>query len=411
MPLHQWPRRTFAFLSQRKGWACLAPILAAALAGCNDGKADFGKEGPQEPPLAVQTAPVAETATERTVVVTGSLAAKDETDLSVKAPGRLESVKVDLGSKVEKGAIIAQVEKRDYELIAQQAEALLAQARARLGLPLHGADDKVDLEKNSTIAEAKAVLDEARQTQERNANLKKLGILAASELETAEAAYKVAYGRYQESLQEVNNRRALLAQRRAEYEIAQQQLADTEIRAPFDGIIQERQGSPGEYMVVGAKVATILRVDPIRLRLEAPERESMKIRLGQMVRMRLEGDTNVYRGTITRVSPALTHDNRMLVVEADVKNDGSLRPGAFARAEIIVDPNAKTLAVPKSALLTFAGVEKVFAAQSGKAVEKRVVTGQDFGNSIEILKGVEKGDIVIQDPGKLRANQAVAVAK
>jgi RND family efflux transporter MFP subunit len=345
---------------------------------------------------------------ERIVIATGSLAAHEQATLSVKVPGRVESVAVDLGSAVNKGDLIAQLEQIDYELRQKQAAAALSQARARLGLPLEGTDDTVVEEQASLVKQARAVLEEARKNRERVVNLSKEGISSKSELDTVEAAYGVALNRYETALEEARMLLAVLTQRRIEFEISKQALRDTTIVAPFDGAIQERSASAGEYVQVGAPIATLVQTDPLRLRVEVPERQSIFVRTGQTVRVLVEGDTNQYTGRIARLSPALDEVNRMLVVEADVPNRGSLRPGLFVRAHIVTNDRDPGLTIPSAALVTFAGLEKVFIAQDGKAAERTVTTGRSGADWIEIKTGIKPGDLVVIDPGNLRTGQQVA---
>src|SRR6185503_7525317 len=120
----------------------------------------------------------------------GTLAAYDQTTASVKVPGRLRTINVDLGSVVRRGQVIAQVEPQDYNLRIQQAEAALAQARARVGLSADGKDDKVNPEQTGTVRQARAVLDEARVSRERAARLVEQGVVAGSEFDSIDAAYK-----------------------------------------------------------------------------------------------------------------------------------------------------------------------------------------------------------------------------
>jgi RND family efflux transporter MFP subunit len=310
---------------------------------------------------------------------------------------------------VHQGQVIAQIETQDYQLRVQQATAALAQARARLGLPLNQDQDRVDPERTSTVRQAQAVLEEARAHQERSKTLFAQGIIPQAQVDTAESSYKVALSRYEDAIEEVRNRQALLAQRRSELDIARQQLADTTIVAPFDGAVQERRASVGEYLGAGAPLATIVRMDPLRLRAEVPEREASSVRIGQSVRVTVEGDSNVYAGRIARLSPAISPQNRMLLVEAEVRNNGTLRPGAFARADIVIDQQTAALAVPVKALTTFAGVEKVVLVQDGKASEKTVTTGRRTAEWVEVVKGVQAGDVVVLDPGNLQPGQAVTV--
>ncbi len=361
------------------------------------------------PARAITVAAVTDQTMERAVAVIGSLAAHDEATLSVKVPGRLQTLAVDLGSSVRQGELIAQVEPKDYELQLTHAEALLSQTRARLGLTLSGDDEKVDATQTSTVKEAKARLEEARKNRDRIVELNEKGILSQSERETADAAYEIAANRFRDALEEVNNRLAQLAQRRAEVEIARQQLADTVIRAPFDGAIQERRTSPGEYLIAGRPVVTIVQTDPLRLRVEAPERESAAVRPGQPVRVWVEGNASALLGAISRVSPAIDRQSRMLIVEADIPNDGSLRAGSFVRAEIITRDDQRALSVPADALVTFAGIEKVFVVEKNKAVEKPVSIGRRGTNWVEVVNGVKAGEVVVRNPGNLQSGEAVTV--
>ena len=142
----------------------------------------------------------------------GTLAAFDQSTASVKVAGRLNSISVDLGSVVRRGQVIAQLEPNDYKLRVQQSEAALGQARARLGLSPDGTDDKVSLEQTGTVRQAKAQLEEARLSRERAVRLVEQGIVAKADFDSADATYKVAQSRYQDALEEIRNRQALLAQ-------------------------------------------------------------------------------------------------------------------------------------------------------------------------------------------------------
>lgn len=359
----------------------------------------------------VKTARVEETPFGETVTVNGTLAAFDQSTASVKVPGRLRTINVDLGSVVRRGQVIAQVEPQDYNLRVEQAEAALAQARARLGLSPDGRDDRVSPEQTGTVRQARAVLDEARVNRDRFARLVEQGVVARSDFDTADASYKVALSRYQDSIEEIRNRQGLLAQRRSELSLARQQLADTSVHSPLDGIVQEKRASVGEYLAAGAPVVDIVRMDPLRLRAEVPERDALNVRSGQSVRLTIDGDTSVYVGQIMRLSPVIAEQSRILVVEADVRNNGKLRPGAFAHAEIVTNEAKMAATVPNNAIITFAGIEKVIVVENGKALEKPVTTGRRNGDWTEIVAGVNIGDQVVVDPGNLQSGQAVEVVE
>lgn len=391
----------------------LCLMAAMALASC---KSDYQasqrqgvRPGDAKAARQVKTTAVAETPFGETVTANGTLAAFDQTTLSVKVPGRLGSISVDLGSVVKRGQVIAQISPEDYSLRVQQAQAALAQARVRLGLSPDGNDDAIDPEKTSTIRQARAVYDEARFNRDRAAKLVEQGVIAKAEFDSVNSAFKVAEGRYQDAYEEVRNRQGVLAQRKSELALAQQQLKDTSVVAPLDGVVQEKRASVGEYLAAGAPVVNVVRMDPLRLRAEIPERESRAVHAGQDVRVTVEGDANVYLGKIMRLSPVIAEQNRVLMVEADVRNNGTLRPGSFAHAEIVTNDAKMAVTVPNNAIVTFAGIDKVIVVQNGKALERPITTGRRSPEFTEIVNGVNVGEKVVIDPGNLQSGQAVEV--
>ena len=398
--------------------ACVAAaVLLCAAAAC---KSDYPASGQQRPAgegqargeaRQVRVARVSEMPVGTSVTVTGTLAAQDEATLSVKVPGRVSSIPVDLGSVVRRGQVVAQVEQQDYRLRIQQAEASLQQARARLGLQPDGSDDRVDPEQTGTVRQARAVMDEALSSRKRTLTLVEQGVVSRAEFESADAAYKVAVSRYQDAVEEIRNRQALLSQRRTELALAKQALADTVVVAPFDGIVQERRASVGEYLGAGAPVVTIVRVNPLRFRGEVPEREAASVRAGQQVRVTVEGDRGLYAGRIVRLSPTINQQSRVLVVEAEIANRGTLRPGGFARADIVTSDAGMAVTVPSSAVITFAGIEKVITVEGGKAKEKPITTGRRLEDWTEILSGVNVGEPVVVEPGNLQSGQPVNVVE
>jgi len=388
-----------------------AALCLAGAAGCKSDYPSSGKAASPDSksqPRQVKTVKVVELPIGEMVTVNGTLNAYDHTTVGVKVPGRMQTITVDLGSIVHKGQVIAQLEQQDYKLRVQQAEAALAQARARLGLSPDGADDRVTAEETGTVRQAKAVLDDAKLKRDRAAKLVQQGVIPSAEFDTVDSDYKVALSRYQDAIEEIRNRQGLLAQRRSEVALAKQQLADTVVYSPMEGVVQEKKTSVGEYLAAGAPVVDIVRIDPLRLRVEVPERESHNIRTGQSVRVTVEGDANSYLGYIKRLSPTISEQNRVLAVEADVRNNSRLRPGAFVKAEIVTNQTNTAVTVPPNAIVTFAGIEKVIVVENGLAAEKTVITGRRGTDWVEIKSGVNVGQTVIVDPGNLQSGQPVA---
>src|SRR5205814_3880012 len=209
-----------------------------------------------------------------------------------------------------------------------------------------GADGRVTAEETGTVRQAKAVLDDAKLKRERAAKLVQQGVIPHAEWDTVDSEFRVATSRYQDALEEIRNRQGLLAQRRSEVALAKQQLADTVVSSPLEGAVQEKKASAGEYLAAGEPVGRVERIDPLRLRVDVPERESHSIRMGQSVRVTLEGDPDSHLGYIKRLSPTISEQNRVLSVEAHVRNNGRLRPGAFLKAEIVTNQTTTAVTVP-----------------------------------------------------------------
>jgi membrane fusion protein, multidrug efflux system len=393
----------------------LAVVLTCALAGCKGdpvASAAQPKSKSQEPPREVKVTPAAERTLARTVSAAGTLAADDQVVLGTKVAGRLAEITVDLGSRIKRGQVIARLDQNDFKLRVEQAEAALQQARARLGLAPTGSDERVDPEQTAIVRQARAVLEEARLTRDRSVKLLEQELIARAQLDTAEANLKVADGRYQDAIEEVRNRQAIIAQRRSELELARQQLTDTVLLSPIDGAVSLKQSSVGEYLNAGAPVATLVRVHPLRLRVPVPEREGSGVRIGQPVRLSVEGDATAYGGRVVRLSPIVQEQNRTLMVEAEVPNErGALRPGSFARVEIVTDTGQPVVTVPASAIIVFAGVEKVLVVREGRTAEIRVTTGRRLGQDVEIIEGVKRGEAVVAVPGNLTGGQPVRVGR
>jgi RND family efflux transporter MFP subunit len=392
-------------------WHMLALILLGA-AGCdNDQSAKAVPNGGSEP-RQVRVVPAAEIEAARMVSASGTLAADDQFVLGTKVIGRLGEISVDLGSRVKKGQTIARIDPSDYRLRVEQADAALQQSRVRLGLTPSGNNDQVNIEQTATVRQAAAVLKEARLSHDRMLELWDRKLIARAELDTAVSQLAVAEGRYQDALEEVRNRQAVLVQRRSELEIARQQLADTAIVSPIDGAVSERQAAVGQYLPAGAPVVTLVRTHPLRLRLPVPEREAGLVRTGQIVHLSVEGDPDKYQGRVARLSPAIAESSRTLMIEAEVPNNqGVLRPGSFAKAEIVIESGQSVVTVPQDAIVTFAGIEKVLTVAKGTAIEKRVRTGRRIDDRVEIIEGIAAGDEVVVRPGNLVAGEPVQVVR
>lgn len=332
------------------------------------------------------------------ISATGELLAEDQATLRAKVAGRVAKLNVDLGSRVEEGDGIAEIEKEDYELRWKQAEAAVEQTRARLGLGPN-AGDQVDPQNTSIVRQAAASLREARLLNNNATELYKQGVASNVDYQRAGVALQAAEARYQAAIEEVYRTLAEILQRRSELALARQQLADTVIRAPFRGAITQRIATVGEYLAVNAPAVVLVRWHPLRIRLQVPERQAHKVRAGQRIDLTL-AQGSAQPGRVVRLSPAIEAQNRSLVVEGEMPNeDGQLRAGAFVEATITVDPRAKGIATPARSVLSFAGVERVFVADQGALDERIVKLGRRLeGDRVEIVSGLKAGDKLVLDP-------------
>lgn len=342
--------------------------LAMLLAAC--GKPDQAKPARTDgAPRPVRVAHAELRPMERTLRVVGILAAHEEATVAAQVAGQIETNHVDLGDRVTAGHELASIDTTSYEARARQSAALLAKANAAAA--------------------------SAARNLKRIQDLQKDKIASTSDLDDAVA--------------EAGKTAADVKAAEATDAIARLDLERSHVRSPFPGAIAERLVNAGDYVAVGAPMFKVAKTDPLRLRLEVPERESMATRVGQTVRLTAEGDTNIYRGKISRIAPAIRETDRMLQVEADVPNPGALRAGLFANAEIVVNEHEPVVSVPEKSLVVFAGIEKVVTIKDGKTVEKSVSTGRRHSGWVEVVSGLAAGEIFVLEPGGLRTGQPVTV--
>jgi RND family efflux transporter MFP subunit len=391
----------------------LGPIV---LTGCgtSSGTAatadSSGRGQPADSLRKVTTVTAAEMPLEQLIVVTGTLAAEQEIILGMKVAGRISELPVDLGSTVQKGDVIARLDTTDFELRVRQSAAALEQARVRLGLPPTGTNEDVDIERTSQVRGARATMDGTRARLDRAMQLYEQGLMAKADFDVTNSAYKVAEAQYADALDEARNRQGVLAQRKSELEIARQQLADAVLYSPIGGSVRQRSANVGQYVSAGTPVVTLVQMNPVRLRTDVPEREALNIRTGMPVRVTVEGTSSVHEGRVVRLSPSVDEANRTLLVETEIPNPSNvLRPGSFARAEIVASSSQRGLMVPAAAIVSFAGIDRVFTVHDGKASEIRIKTGRRTDTGIEILEGVAAGDQVVVNPGNMTDGESVTV--
>src|SRR5689334_22954960 len=335
-------------------------FVAAALAACNRSSTSTpvaeatGKAAVQTP--TVSTIRVMTREVSATVQATGSFVAHDTSDVAPNEAGIIVSTLVDVGAFVQEGQIIAKLDARDAQLrldqaraAQQQAEASVRQAQSKIGL---GQNQAFDPSTVPEVLSAKAAYESALAQQrlaqadaKRYENLVNSGDVSRSaydkahtQVETADAQVNASRQQYEGALntarqnyQGVATQEASQLGTRAQLAMAEKVLADAQIRAPFAGYVSARAVTPGEYVSTSSKIATILRVTPIKLELQVPELYAQQMKRGLSVAANVSGYAGrVFQGSVTAINPAVDPNSRTFVVEVTFTNgDLALRPGMF----------------------------------------------------------------------------------
>ena len=389
----------------------------AILAGC--GKKDLPPKGdagsgtgagkPAEE-ISIAVAPALRTAIPRKIEFVGSLAGVEQVTLSSEIEGTVEMVRNDLGDPVRKGQVLVSLVQDEFLQRKEQARAELDQVSARLGIP--PGTEGADIEKTSLVRKAQAEFDNARKDLERRKDLAGKNLIAMKDVDDAEARFLVAEANARASREEANNLLATLRGKRASLAIAEKKLRDTRVKSPIDGFIESRMVSTGEYVKVGTPLFRIVDDRTIRLLGEVPEFYAASLTGGLAVELSVDGRPGkTYRGTLKRISPASNAANRAIQVEGNFPNaNRELKSGFFGKAAILLRVDPDGVSVPKQAVVTFAGVEKVFVIDNNAARERRVKLGQDLGDRIEIVEGIAAGDrVAVSRTGKLIEGSRVRI--
>ena len=381
-------------------------VVSAAVSACGSKPSTVSAEA-KPAPLAITTTVVEERPIDRFLRVSGSLAADEQAEVSAEATGRIVDTPVERGTRVAEGAVLARISGTEASAQLQEAEANAAQIAARLGL---APEDSFEPTRVPDVMNAKAALELAEAEFARMKSLLEQKVVSQSEydqrrtqVEAARQQYRIAENSAQQSYRSLQAARARVA-------LARKAMADTTVRAPFAGLVAERLVSAGDYVTKGTRVATIVRIDPMRVELTVPEQSVALVGVGQAVRLTVDAYPNeVFEARVRFVSPALRKDQRALTVEAIAPNPGGrLKPGLFATASIQQAAGPVALLLPASAVETVSGTSRVYVVKNDQIEERIVTIGERVGDRIEMTSGVRKGEIVAAEPrGRLTDGVAV----
>jgi membrane fusion protein (multidrug efflux system) len=304
------------------------------------------------PPVAAVTAPVENRVLPRILEVTGALAADESADVSAERDGQVSTVRVERGTYVERGAVLATIDEREAKAQLDQARANLAWAKAEV-------ERYAELRRRQVVAKA--------EDQRKGTDLD----LAAASLTLAEKGF-----------------------------------ADCTIRAPFSGVVTEKKISAGAFVKRGQAICGLVKIDPLRAELAIPEAAVPAIKVGQKARLTAQSfPDRGFDGVVRYIGPSLRTEARTLVVEAIVPNpERILKPGLFVTARVELPKSDPTLLVPAAAVVTDSGVSHVFVLGKERVSERIVALGDRYGDAVEIRTGVAAGERVVVNPDRRLAD-------
>ena len=288
---------------------------------------------------------------------TGTLLAAESVELQGEVGGKIVAIDFLEGSRIRKGDLLVKFNDADL-----QARRLAAVFEVQL----------------------------AERREERVAELLKQGFVVPDNHDQAQNAVNV---------------------RRAEIALADAQIAKTEIRAPFDGIAGLRYVSEGAIVGAATRIATLQRIDRLKVDFAVPEKYAERIRLGSHVSFTLAGGGRKFGGEVYAYDPRIDADTRTLLIRALCPNPGEvLLPGAFANVELTLNETPDALMVPAEAVIPDFEAAFVFVVQDGTAQRRTVATGVRTESRVQIVSGLEPGDrVVTSGLPQLKSGSAVEV--
>jgi multidrug efflux pump subunit AcrA (membrane-fusion protein) len=393
------------------------------LTGCGSKKAaPLASAAAEVKPVAVVTALAVAKEVPADFAETGTFVADESSDIAPHVAGRVIATPVDVGARVKRGDVICELDHRDAELRLEEARAQLAQATAsveqaqsRIGYTSGAFDPNTVPEVAAALANFKSAEAQARLASadlQRYANLVATGDVSRSafekartQKETADAQADAARKQYEAAANTskwnygaVSTSTASLSSVQAQLALAEKGVADTTIRAPFDGYITSRPVADGEYVALTNKIATVVRIGSLKLQLQTPEQRAAQAHLGDVVTARVSAyPDRDFTGRVSAINQSVDPNSRVFVLEARFDNaDTALKPGMFATARVRLPGGEQGIFVPKQAVIRDKTTDsnQVWVVLNGKARLRVVSVGDADGDKVRIASGLAAGERV-----------------
>ena len=347
-------------------------------------------------PIPIRVAPVTTRQIQRVVDSVGTLFPFDEVVVSAEIEGKVIAVNFDLGDKVRQGDVLVNISDEEQRYILLQNEAQLRQSLERLGLK--GESEQVkDLDETPEVRRAAADLREAEQRLKRIRNLVDQKIGAQADLDAASTRFQAMNAGLDATRNQTRNLVQEVERFKAIVELQRKKLRDTTVRAPFAGSVKERQITTGAYVRPNAPLFTLVKTNPLRLRLEVPERLAPWTKQGQLAEVSVEAFLDrKFSGRVSRIAPTVEQSKRTFIVEVLIDNpDDTLKPGSYARARLATKKVDEVMVVPQRAVAYVLGSNKAFVVMPNGTIDARdVKIGDRLDQQLEILEGLKDGEKV-----------------
>jgi RND family efflux transporter MFP subunit len=389
----------------------VAVLIGVASTGCSKAQKIHARDA--EEVKAIKSEAVKVQAIRRNVEVVGTLAADDQVTISAEASGRVSRILADLGDRVIAGQVLVELDQEKLRYSADEQNAGLERALAKYGA---GSPDVLPpVEQTPDVQKAAAELLQAKQSLDRAAELYKRQLVPKQLLDDADATYRAKQATYEVAIQNAKNLRADIAGSVASAKMADRQLRDAFIRAPFNGYVEKRLVSLGQLVNVQTAVMSVVRIDPLKVTAEIPEAMAPWVKVAQPVTLLVDAyPDKPFTATVSRISPSVSPQSRAFAFEARVPNpENVLKPGTFARVHLESSRVDKVLTLPFAAIQYRYGVSRVFVVEHGQLAARELKVGERAGDRIEIRSGsgVQAGDVVaLTDVDQLADGQRVSVA-
>ena len=388
--------------------AVVAPLVLA-VTGCSKSETAQARGG-ESTAMRIKVEAVRRDSIPRAVDVVGTLAAVDQVTISSETDGKVSRILADLGDRVKAGQAVIQLDRERQQYTYEQQQAELARALAQYG----AADPRSlpDIEKTPDVQKANAELVQAKQAFDRASELFKRTLISQQALDDARANLQSKEALYTSALQNAKNLGASIRSSEATMKLANRELRDTEIRAPFDGFVEKRLVNLGELVKAQMPVMVVVRLDPLKVIAEIPEKMAPWIHPGLEAELQVDAYRDKkFTGKVSRISPGVNATTRAFAFEALVPNsDSVLKPGTFARVHIESGKVDEVLTLPYAALQYRYGVNRVFVVNGDKLAMRELTVGERMGDRIEVVTGVKAGErVAVSDVDTLADGTLVTV--